>query len=71
MYFDVSGSVAEEVPSVAQALLPEDGYLSRLLESPPKRKCFMVLHKKLRSDRQATIAAFEARLHEYVRTLKI
>ena len=57
--------------SVAQALLPEDGYLSRLLESPPKRKCFMVLHKKLRSDRQATIAAFEARLNEYVRTLRL
>ena len=51
--------------SVAQALLPSDGFLSPLLESPPKRKCFMVRHKKPRRDRQDTIYAFQAKLLDY------
>lgn len=54
--------------SVALALLPEDGYLSRLSESPPKRRCFMILHKKLRPDRSATIREFQTQLTDFCRS---
>jgi len=52
--------------SVAQALLPEDGYLSYLLESPPKRRCFLILHKKFRSDRQDVIHEFKTQLVQMI-----
>jgi len=55
--------------SVAQSLLPEDGYISYLLESPPKRKCFLILHKKLRFDRQDVIHAFQTQLNEYIKDI--
>jgi len=55
--------------SVAQSLLPKDGYLSYLLESPPKRRCFLILHKKLRSDRQDIIHEFQIQLNEYIKDI--
>ncbi len=55
--------------SVARSLLPQDGYLSYLLESPPKRRCFLILHKKLRSDRQEIIHEFKAQLNAYIKDI--
>lgn len=54
--------------SVAKSLLPKDGYLSYLLESPPKRRCFMILHNKLRSDRREIIHRFQRELANYIET---
>lgn len=56
--------------SVARSLLPKDGYLSYLLESPPKRRCFLILNKKLRADRQGVIRDFQAQLNKYIKDIK-
>ena len=52
--------------SVAQSLLPHDGYLSYLQEAPPKRRCFLISHKTLRPDRQDIIHEFQVQLNEYI-----
>ncbi len=55
--------------SVAKALLPDDCYLSRLSDPPPKRCCYFVTHKKPRSDRALTIQSFKRSLQEYTNQL--
>lgn len=52
--------------SVAQALLPADGYVLRLLEHPPLRRCFLVRRRELRPDKKELILSFEQELRTYL-----
>lgn len=51
--------------SVAAALMPEDGYILKLLENPPKRTCCLVTKKGLRPDKKETIETFTEEIEQY------
>lgn len=64
LYEDGDWAVLPE--SVALALLPPDGYISKFSDNPPRRRCFFVTHKKPRPGKAAAVGEFYEQLSEFI-----
>lgn len=53
--------------SVATLLMPEDGYITKLLETPPKRTCCLITKKGIRPDKKEVIEIFTKDVEDYFR----